>query len=85
MTRIKRIGKQSVRYLKSQDFQVGQEVNGVEHMEDLGAVYKATSQDIETLNSAGYDKDAFSLIKSVSPFPATILGIVVDIDVTETK
>lgn len=83
ITRIKKIGKQAVRYLKSQDFQVGQEVAGTEYMESLAATYRTTSQDIETLNRAGHDTNAFSVIKSVSPFPMTVLGIIIDIEITE--
>jgi len=83
VTRIKKIGKQSVRYTRAKDIQVGQEVNGVEYMENIAATYKSTSQDIETLNRAGHDTDGFSMVKSVTPFPMTVLGIVVDIEITE--
>ncbi len=85
ITRIKKIGRQTVRYLKAKDFSIGQEVDGIEHMETATATYKATSQDVRTLNTAGHDHDGYSVVKSSSPFPLTVLGIVVDIDITETK
>ena len=83
ITRIKKIGKQAVRYTRAKDIQVGQELKGVEYMENVAATYKSTSQDIETLNRAGHDTDGFSVVKSVTPFPMTVLGIVVDIEITE--
>ena len=54
-------------------------------MEPVAATYESVSQDIETLNKAGHDRDGYSMVKSVEPFPATILGIVIDIEVTEKK
>ena len=82
-TRIKKIGKQTVRYVRAKNIQVGQELDGVEYMENLAATYKSISQDKETLNRAGHDHDGYSLVKSVEPFPMTVLGIIVDIEITE--
>ena len=82
-TRIKSIGRQTVRYLKAKDIQIGQEAGGKEYLSNAAATYEKYSQDITPLNDAPHDRDAYSLVKSVAPFPMTVLGIVVDIEVTE--
>ena len=81
--RIKKINDQTVRYMRSKDIEIGQEYGGTEYMSKASATYTDKSQDINALNHGGYDKDGYSVIKSVTPFPMTVLGIIVDIDVTD--
>ena len=83
VSRIKKIGEQTVRYVRSQDIQVGQEHDGIEYMEDVDADYNDKSADKSRLNYGNYNGDGYSVVKSVEPFPMTVLGIIVEIEVTE--
>lgn len=82
-TRIKKIGEQAARVVRAKGGQIGQEYNGREYITDMNAEYSDYSADVAALNKGGYDKDGYSVVKSGDPFPMTILGIIVDIEVIE--
>jgi hypothetical protein len=81
--KIKRIMEIGVRYLKSIGGKAGQEINGVEYLQDLNCEFNVKSKDVSVLNKGGYDPDCYTVVKSDKPYPFTIIATMATLDVTE--
>lgn len=82
-TRVKRISETTLRYIKTKNGSMGQEVNGTEHLTNINAEYSTESTDKSILTKGGFSTDGYTVIKSTEPYPMTILGIVVEVEVWE--
>ena len=82
-SRIKRISESTVRYLKSQGGQAGQEYNGTEYLQDLDAEFSLESKDKSILTDGGFSPDGFTVVKSSVAKPFTILATVVEVETWE--
>lgn len=82
-TRIKRINETTLRYIRSQDGQGGQEYDGVEYLDNLNATFSTKSKDATILTQGGFHEDGSSVIKGAKPSPFTGLGIVVQVEIWE--
>jgi len=78
--KIKRIIELSARLHRTKGGQIGQEVDGVEYMEDMDATYSNESADYTVLNKAGFDSDGYGVVKSNDPFPMTVLGLTSELE-----
>jgi hypothetical protein len=81
--KIKRITELGIRYLKSIGGKIGQEINDVEHLQDLDCEFNTKSKDVAVLNKYGYDPDSYVVVKSDLPYPFTLISIMTTLDVTE--
>ena len=84
-TRIKRITDTVVRYLRMMGGKAGQEYNGQEYLSEMEAEFSTRSQDSGNLTKGGYSEDAYTVVKSDEPRPATVLAIIIDFEVTDKK
>jgi hypothetical protein len=83
-TRIKRINRTVVRYIRSLLGKAGQEYDGVEYLGDIGATFSTESQDTpkdNRLTSGGFSEDAYTVIVSEEPVPFTCLATIIDVEV----
>ncbi len=87
-TRIKRIHSVVVRFIRSLLGSAGQEYNGIEYLQDLGAAYSTSSQDTPEdarLAEGGFSEDAYTTIVSDNPVPFTVLSTVISFEVEERR
>ena len=79
-TKIKRIIEVSSRVYRTKGGQMGQEIDGTEYTENIGAEYSNESTDYKILNHAGFNPDGYTVAKSNDPFPMTVLGTTVELE-----
>jgi len=84
-TRIKRITDTAVRYLRMKGGKAGQEYSGQEYLSEMEAEFSTRSHDSGNLTKGGYSEDAYTVIKSDEPRPATVLATIIDFEVTDKK
>jgi len=82
-TRIKRIMGVAIRYLRMSGGKAGQEYDGREYLTDMEASFSTKAQDTDDLAKGGYSKEAYTVIKSDTPRPATVLAAIIDFEVTD--
>lgn len=83
-TRIKRIHRTTVRYIRSLLGSAGQEYDGVEHLGDINATFSIASQDTpkdNRLTKGGWSEDAYTVIVSDDPVPFTVLATIIDVEI----
>ena len=83
-SRIKKIERTNIRYIRSLGGQAGQEYAGVEHLQNIEATFSTAAQDTvpnNRLTQGGYSEDAFTTIISSDPVPFTALAAIIDIEV----
>jgi len=83
-SRIKRIHRTVVRYIKSLLGSAGQEYGGTEYLADIEATYSTSSADTprdNRLTSGGFSEDAYTTIISDDPVPFTVLATIIDVDI----
>ena len=83
-SRIKRIDRTVVRFIRSLGGQAGQEYAGVEHLQNVEATFSAESQDTTPNNrlaQGGFSEDAYTTIISSDPVPFTVLATIVDVEI----
>jgi hypothetical protein len=81
--KIKRIMEVGIRYLKSIGGKIGQEIGGIEYLQDANCEFNTKSKDVSRLNKGGYDPDSYVVVKSDKPYPFTLISIMTILDVTE--
>ena len=83
-TRIKRVSKTAVRFIRSLLGSAGQEYAGVEYLQDLNATFSNKSKDNDPdtrLAQGGFSEDAFTTIVSDDPVPFTVLATIIDVEI----
>lgn len=83
-SRIKKITRTVVRFIRSLGGQAGQEYAGVEHLQNMEATFSAESQDTPPNNrlaQGGFSEDAYTTIISNDPVPFTVLATIVDVEI----
>ena len=83
-SRIKRIERTNIRYIRSQNGKAGQEYDGVEYLQPIFAEYSINSADTKPDNrlaQGGFSEDAYTTIISSDPFPFTVLATIIDVEV----
>lgn len=83
-SRIKRVDRTVVRFIRSLDGEAGQEYAGVEHLQNVEATFSAESQDTPPNNrlvQGGFSEDAYTTIISSNPVPFTVLATIVDVEI----
>ena len=85
-TRIKKVERTNIRYIRSLGGQAGQEYAGVEYLQNIEATFSTESQDTvpnNRLAQGGYSEDAFTTVISSDPAPFTMLASIVDVEVNK--
>lgn len=83
-TRIKKIERNTVRYIRSLLGMAGQEYDGVEYLQPIGATFSTEAKDTKPdnrLSQGGFSEDAYTTIISDDPVPFTGLASIIDIEV----
>ena len=83
-SRIKKINRTVVRFIRSLSGKAGQEYAGVEHLQNIEATFSAEAQDTlpnNRLAKGGFSEDAYTTITSNDPVPFTVLATIVDVEV----
>ena len=83
-SRIKRIDRTVVRFIRSLGGQAGQEYAGVEYLQNIEATFSDESQDTppnNRLTQGGFSEDAYTTIISSDPVPFTVLATIVDVEI----
>ena len=83
-SKIKRISKTTVRFIRSLLGQAGQEYAGVEKLQPIAATFSTEAQDTKPnnrLTQGGFSEDAYTTIVSSDPVPFTALAVIVDVEV----
>ncbi len=83
-SRIKRIDRTNVRYLRAQNGEAGPEYDGVEYLQPILAEYSVDSADTKPDNrlaQGGFSEDAYTTIVSSDPVPFTVLATIIDVEV----
>ncbi len=83
-TRIKRIEKTNVRYIRSLLGTAGQEYDGVEYLQPIAATFSTEAKDTKPdnrLSQSGFSEDAYTTIISSDPVPFTGLATIIDVEV----
>ncbi len=87
-TRIKNIHFTVVRFIRSLLGSAGQEYDGVEYLQDLGAEFSNESEDTDENRRStlgGFSEDAYTTIVSDDPVPFTILSTTITFEVAELR
>jgi hypothetical protein len=79
----KRISESVVRYVKTKNMQIGQQSSDTNYLTDVETDYETVSRDISVLTKGGFSKDGYTIIKSIEPYPMTILATIVEVEVWE--
>ncbi len=83
-TRIKRIERTNVRYIRSLLGTAGQEYDGVEYLQPILATFSTQTQDTppdNRLTQGGFSEDGFTTIVSSDPVPFTALAAILDVEI----
>jgi hypothetical protein len=83
-TKIKRISKTIIRFIRSLNGKAGTEYGGTEYLKDINATFSTSSQDTDKdkrLSDGGFNEDAYTVIVSDEPLPFTVLSSVVSVEV----
>lgn len=83
-SKIKRISKTTVRFIRSLLGTAGQEYAGVERLQPILATFDTEAQDTKPnnrLTQGGFSEDAYTTIVSSDPVPFTALAAIVDVEV----
>ncbi len=83
-SRIKRINRTNIRYIRSLNGMAGQEYAGVEYLQPIEATFSIEAQDTKPdnrLSQGGFSEDAYTTIVSSDPVPFTALSSIIDIEV----
>ena len=83
-SRIKRITRTTIRYIRSLLGTAGQEYAGIEYLQPIKATFSTQAQDTEPNNrlaQGGFSEDAFTTIISSDPVPFTALAAIIDVEV----
>ncbi len=83
-SKIKRISKTTVRFIRSLLGDAGQEYAGVERLQPILATFNTEAQDTKPnnrLTQGGFSEDAYTTIVSSDPVPFTALAVIVDVEV----
>lgn len=84
-SRIKRINETVVRAIRTQEGTAGQEYNGKEYLSTLDFTYSNESEDQKIMPEGGFTEDAYTVVRSDTPFPSTILATIVSFEVEEQR
>jgi len=83
-TRIKRITRTAIRFIRSLLGTAGQEYGGVEYLQPIGATYSTEAKDTPPNNrlaEGGFSEDAYTVIESSDPVPFTALASIIDVEI----
>lgn len=84
-SRIKRINETVVRYIRTKDGKAGQEYGNNTYLSAMGASFSNESVDATIPTKGGFTTDAYTTVTSETPFPMTILAVIVSVEVEETR
>jgi len=84
-SRIKRINETVLRALRSKNVKAGQEYGGREYLTEMEFEYSNNSEDKTIPTEGGFTEDAYTVIRSDTPFPATALATIVSFEIEERR
>ncbi len=84
-SRIKRINETVIRALRTEGGKAGTEYGGREYLTDLAFTYSNESEDVTVSDESGFTPDAYTVFRSDTPFPATVLANIVSFEIEEQR
>jgi hypothetical protein len=84
-SRIKRINETVLRAMRSKNVKAGQEYKGREYLTEMQFEYSNSSEDRTIPTEGGFTEDAYTVIKSDTPFPVTALATIVTFEIEERR